>query len=295
MLVARGLAAIIYGMAGAGAETGCSVGTVRYHTAVRLPLPDLPNSTKRRIWRDRQIQAQAYNWGVADTLRAHYRGERIPSPRNHSAPLTQLRHKTASTHSLRLQRGGHWSAVDAVKKWSKRRNQLAYAQRKAVEDTDKALNTLATSAAKHSSVGAVSVQARAMSEAVAQYRTAQRRRVELVESGFGNALRLRATPPVSALAELSADERAAAITAAVKRSDKALEAFNTALKALRARIRTVDSTEAARKRLRALADQARATVAAEAKAGKRLLAHMGLARNARPRGQRVEPRRVWNA
>ena len=63
MLVARGLAAIIYGMAGAGAETGCSVGTVRYHTAVRLPLPDLPNSTKRRIWRDRQIQAQAYNWG----------------------------------------------------------------------------------------------------------------------------------------------------------------------------------------------------------------------------------------
>ena len=45
---------------------------------------------KRRIWRDRQIQAQAYHWGVEHALKAHYRGERIPSPRNHSAPLTQL-------------------------------------------------------------------------------------------------------------------------------------------------------------------------------------------------------------
>lgn len=62
--------------------------------------------------------------------------------RNHSAPLTRWRHKTGSTHSLLLQRGGHWSATDAVKKWSTRRNQLVYAQRKAVEGTDKALKHL---------------------------------------------------------------------------------------------------------------------------------------------------------
>ena len=124
------LAAMIYGMAGVDDGAGCGVGMVRYRTAVRLPLLDLPSGAKRQIWRDRQIQAQAYNWGVADALEAHYRGERIPSPRNHSTPLTQWRHKTGSAHSLLLQRGGHWSAVDAVKKWSDRRNHVVYAQRK---------------------------------------------------------------------------------------------------------------------------------------------------------------------
>ena len=261
-------------MAGACDGDGCSVGSVRYHTAVRLPLLDLSNGVKRQIWRDRQIQAQAYNWGVADALRVHYRGERIPSPRNHSTPLTQLRHKTGSVHSVLLQRGGFWSAVDAVKKWSNRRNQLVYAKRKAVDGTDKALNTLTAFTGKHPSIGAVSVQSRAMSEAVAQCRNAQRRRVELVESSDGNALRLRATPPISALVEMGADERAVMIAAAVERSDKALEVFNTALKTLRTKIKTVDSTEAARKRLRALADKIHKAVAVEAKADKRLLAHI---------------------
>ena len=265
---------MIYGMAGAGNGAGCGVGMVRYHTAVRLPLLDLPSGAKRQIWRDRQIQAQAYNWGVADALKAHYRGERIPNPRNHSTPLTQLRHKTGSVHSLLLQRGGHWSATDAVKKWSTRRNQVVYAQRKAVEGTDKALNTLATFAAKKPARSAVLVQARSMSESVAQYRDAHRRRVELVESGNGNALHLRETPPDRELVEMSVDERAVMIAAAVERSDKALEAFNAALKALRAKIRTVDSTEAARKRLRTLVDKARKAVAVEAKADKRLLAHI---------------------
>ena len=162
---------------------------VRYPTAVRLPLLDLPSGAKRHIWRDRQIQAQAYNWGVADALRVHYRGERIPSPRNHSTPLTQLRHKTGSVHSLLLQRGGFWSAVDAVKKWSGRRNQLVYAQRKAVEGTDKALNNLSVFAAKKPVHSAVLVQVRAMGASVAQCRDAQRRRVELVGSGDGNTLR----------------------------------------------------------------------------------------------------------
>ena len=46
-------------MAGTCDETVRAAGTVRYNTAARLPLPDLPNSTKRRIWRDRQIQTQA--------------------------------------------------------------------------------------------------------------------------------------------------------------------------------------------------------------------------------------------
>ena len=265
---------MIYGMAEACDEAGCSVGTVRYHTAVRLPLLDLPSGVKRQIWRDRQIQAQAYNWGVADALKVHYRVERIPSPRNHSTPLTQLRHKTGSVHSVLLQRGGHWSAADAVKKWSIRRNQLVYAQRKAVEGTDKALNNLSVFAAKKPVHRAVLVQVRAMSASVARCRDAQRRRVELVGSGDGNALRLRATPPGRGLVEMGVDERAVMIAAAVERSDKALEAFNAALKALRAKIRTVDSTEAARKRLRTLVDKIHKAVAVEAKADKRLLAHI---------------------
>ena len=261
-------------MAGERDEAGCSAGSVRYHTAVRSPLLDLSNGVKRQIWRDRQIQAQAYNWGVAYALRAHYRGERIPSPRNHSTPLTQLRHKTGSVHSLLLQRGGFWSAADAVKKWSKRRNQLEYAQRKAVEGTDKALNTLATFTAKHPDHGVVSVQSRAMGESVAQCRDAQRRRVELVESGDGNALHLRATPPDRGLIELAAAERAEMIAAAVERSDKALEVFNTALKTLRTKIKTVDGTAAAHKRLRALADKTHKAATAETKADKRLLTHI---------------------
>ena len=179
-----------------------------------------------------------------------------------------------SAHSLLLQRGGYWSAVDAVKKWSERRNHLVYAQRKAVESTDKALNTLATFAAKKPAHSAVLAQASAMSEAVAQYRDAQRRRVELVESSDGNALRLRTTHPGRELVEMGVDERAVMIAAAVERSDKALEVFNTTLKALRAAVKTVDGTEAARKRLRALADKAHKAVAVEGKAGKRLLAHI---------------------
>ena len=247
---------------------------VRYPTVVRLPLRGLPGGAKRQIWRDRQIQAQAYNWGVEYALKVHNRGERIPSPRNHSTPLTQLRHKTSSTHSVLLQRGGFWSAVGAVKKWSKHRNHLEYAQRKAAGSTDKALNNLAAFTAKHSTDDAVSVPVRAMGESVARYRDAQRRRVELVASGGGNALRLRATPPSSALVEMGADERAVMIAAAVERSDKALEVFNTELKALRSAIRTVEATEAARKRLRVLADKAHKAAPVEAKADKRLLAHI---------------------
>ena len=64
------------------------------------------------------------------------------------------------------------------------------------------------------------------------------------------------------------------IAAAVERSDKALEVFNTALKALRSKIRTVDGTEAARKRLRTLTDNIHQAVVVEAKADKRLLAHI---------------------
>ena len=261
-------------MAGVGDGAGCGVDMVRYRTAVRLPLLDLPGGVKRQIWRDRQIQAQAYNWGVAEALKAHYRGERIPNPRNHSTPLTQWRHKTGSTHSVLLQRGGHWSAADAVKKWSDRRNHLVHAQRKSVEGTDKTLNTLSVFAAQKPAHSTVSGQVRAMSEAVERYRDAQRRRVELVESSDGNALRWRATPPERGLVEMGVDERAVMIAAAVERSDEALEAFNAALKVLRAKIRTVDGTEAARKRLRTLVDKARKVVAVEAKADKRLLAHI---------------------
>ena len=57
-------------------------------------------------------------------------------------------------------------------------------------------------AAKKPTHSAVLVQTLAMSESVAQYRDAQRRRVELVESSDGNALHLRETPPSRGLVEM---------------------------------------------------------------------------------------------
>ena len=271
---------MINGVVEACGNNDSAAETVGYSTAVRVPLRGLSSGVKRRIWRDRQIQTQAYNWGVEYALRAHYRGERIPSPRNHSAPLTQFRHETGSTHSLLLQRGGFWGAVDAVKKWSKRRNQLVYAQRKATEGTDKALGVQGAfldgfaSGSPDCGGAAMSVQVRAMRESLAQHRGDRRRRIELVESGADSALHLWPTQPSPALSGMPADERAEMIAKATDGSDKALESFNAALKALSAAINSVDCTKAERKRLRGLADKARSAAAAEAKADKRLLAHV---------------------
>ena len=92
-------------MVEARVEGDFGTGIVPYGTAVRVPLRGLSSGVKRRIFRDRQIQAQAYNWGIEYALEVHNSGERIPSPRNHSAPLTQFRHQTGSVHNLRLQRG----------------------------------------------------------------------------------------------------------------------------------------------------------------------------------------------
>ena len=210
----------------------------------------------------------------------HNIGERIPSPRNHSAPLTRFRHQTGSTHSLLLQRGGFWCAVNAVKKWSKRRNQLVHGQRKATEGTDKALGDLAAFLARFSGespdcgVEAMVMHIRAMRESLAQHRGDRRRRIELVESGGDIAWRLWPTPPDSALTGMPADERVEMIAEAAEGSDKALELFNAALKALRAATGSVACTNAARKRPQGLADKAHKAAAAEAKAVKRLLAHI---------------------
>ena len=272
--------AMIDGMVGARDEGDFGTDMVQYGTAVRLPLRGLSSGVKRRVWRDRQMQTQAYNWGVEYALGVHHAGERIPSPRNHSAPLTQFRHETASTHSLLLQRGGFWCAVDAVKKWSKRRNQLVYAQRKAAEGTDKALGDLgafldgSASESLDCGVAVMSVQIRSMRESLAQHRGDRRRRIELVESGEDIALHLWSTPPDPALSGMPADERVEMIAKATEGSDKALEALNAALKAVRAAINSVSGTEAARKRLWGLADKVHKAAAAEAKADKRLLAHI---------------------
>ena len=115
-------------MGTASKDTESATDRVTYSMSVRLELPGLPNTAKRLLWRDRQIQAQAYNWGVVDALRAFYRGEAIPNPRNNSKPLTKLRRETSSGHSVLLQRGGYWSAVTAAKKWCIHRRGLAYAQ-----------------------------------------------------------------------------------------------------------------------------------------------------------------------
>ena len=73
---------------------------------------------------------------------------------------------------------------------------------------------------------------------------------------------------------MPADERAERIAEAVEGSDKALESFNAAMKTLRAATNSATGTKAARERLRGLADKVHAAAAAEAKAGKRLLAHV---------------------
>ena len=65
--------------------------------------------------------------------------------------------------------------MDAVKKWSKRRNHVVYAQRKSVEGTDKALDVLSVFAAKKPAHSTVSAQARAMAASVERCRDAQRR------------------------------------------------------------------------------------------------------------------------
>ena len=250
---------------------------VQYGTAVRVPLRGLSSGVKRRIWRDRQIQTQAYNWGIEYALKVHNSGERIPSPRNHSAPLTQFRHQTGSVHNLRLQRGGFWCAVEAVKRWSKRRNQLVYGQHKATEGTDKALADLGALlgrlAGEGSEVGvdAMSVHACAMSDAMARYRGAHRRRIELVECGGNSVAYLWPTPPGSALDEVPSDERAEKVCEATAGADRALESFNVALRAL---IDSVNGTEAACKRLRDLAGKVHEAAAAEAKADKKLLTHI---------------------
>ena len=183
-----------------------------------------------------------------------------------------------------LQRGGFWCAVGAVRKWSKRRDQLVYGQRKAVEGTDKALTGLGAllekladgSDGSDGSDGAVgaSVHARALIEALALYRSAHRCRVGLVESGENTAVRLWSTPPDAALSEMPAGERCERVAEAVEGADKALESFNAAMQTLRAETNSVNGTKAARERLRGLADKAHTAAAAEAKAGKRLLAHV---------------------
>ena len=247
---------------------------VRYGTAVRVPLRGLPSGVKRRIWRDRQIQTQAYNWGVEYALEAHCRGEPIPSPRNHSAPLTRFRHETDSAHSLLLQRGGFWCAVEAVKKWSKRRNQLVYAQHKAAEGTDVAMNKTGAVVEGLAEAEALSAQVEFMGEALALYRDRHRRRVELADRGEGAALHLRPSQPGPGLAQLTADERAEQIGEASEAADKALALLNAGLKSLRAASNSAGSTEATCGRLRDLADKAHKAAASEAKADKRLLAHI---------------------
>ena len=56
---------------------------------VTVRLPRLSGGVKRGLWRARQLQARAYNWGVEHGLTLHAYGEFIASPRNDSAPLTR--------------------------------------------------------------------------------------------------------------------------------------------------------------------------------------------------------------
>ena len=59
---------------------------------VAVRLRRLSSGTKRGLWRARQLQARAYNWGVEHALGLHADGKFIASPRNDSKPLTRIRH-----------------------------------------------------------------------------------------------------------------------------------------------------------------------------------------------------------
>ena len=259
-------------MGTASKDTESATDRVTYSTSVRLELPDLPNTAKQQLWRDRQIQAQAYNWGVVDALRAFYRGEAIPNPRNNSKPLTKLRHETGLGHSLLLQRGGYWAAVTAVKKWCIHRRGLAYGQRKAGERTDEALTKLDAAAQQHTDLHGLVA---ALSGTVLLYRSHQRRRVDLVGSSQNVSTGLCPVPPDEALLGLSVDERCDAIASVVEASDEALEEFNTTVKTLRTAVTSSDVTAAGRKRLRGWVTKTVAAVAAEAKTDKKLVTHIG--------------------
>ena len=202
--------------------------TVTYSTAVRLSLPGLPAGVKQQIWRDRQIQTQAYNWGVEHVLQAHYRGATVPNPRNNSQPLTKQRRETASGRSLLLQRGGYWTAVTAAKKWSKHRRQLTHSQRKAAERIDNTLTKLDGAAQKHTATELQGLVTE-LANAVETYRGCHQQRVDLTATSGNTSTRLWPSPPVQALLDLSSDGRSEANTAAAAGSDTALETFNATM------------------------------------------------------------------
>ena len=100
---------------------------MEYPDVVAVELRRLSSGTKKRLWRARQLQNRAYNWGVEHALRLHDAGEKIPSPRVDSVPLTLLRRDPENRKGgLVLQRGGFWQGVNAAKKWSKRRRSLMW-------------------------------------------------------------------------------------------------------------------------------------------------------------------------
>ena len=261
------------GMATASNVAVPASSTVTYSTAVRLRLGRLPNTTKQQIWRDRQIQAQAYNWGVEDVLEAFYRGATVPNPRNNSKPLTKLRHDTGTEHSLLLQRGGYWSAVTATKKWVKHRRERMYAQRKTRERTDTALSKLDDVVQRHAD-GCMPGLVAELADAVLLYREHQSQRVALSETSGNVSTHLWATPPDTKLADMGVDDRSAANSAAADTAEAALETFKTAVDRLRAGVTDLEATPAVRDRLRKLTTATKQAVAAEAKADKKLLTHI---------------------
>ena len=234
---------------------------------MRVSLRGLSGGVARDIWRVRQIQAQAYNWGVAYALGRHYASERIASPRNDSVPLTRIRAETGSGHSSVLQRGGFWCAVEAVRKWSTRRNALVYAASESVERTGAALGVFGALVGE----GAAAVAFARAVGALESCRADQRRRVELVGSGENVALHLWATPPSSELSAMPAGERARRVAEATGRAEEAQESFLAALGDV---VDCVGGDGASRDRLGGLVDKVRAAAAAEARADKRLLAHV---------------------
>ena len=111
--------------------------TVDLHRSVHTHVGKPNTTTKNHIWRQRQQQTEAYNFGVEFGLEAHTAGEKIPTAFDGCNHLTKLRHSNKiSSGMMLLQRAGIQLGLETVKKWAKARRKHEWN----VTNTEKRLN-----------------------------------------------------------------------------------------------------------------------------------------------------------
>ena len=96
--------------------------TVDLHCSVHTHVGKPNTTTKNHIWRQRQQQIEAYNFGVEFGLEAHTTGEKIPTAFDGYNHLTKLRHSNKiSSSNVFLQRAGIQLGLETVTRWAKAR------------------------------------------------------------------------------------------------------------------------------------------------------------------------------